>query len=274
MKKTQTIAVVNYKGGTGKTTTALNFGAELAEKGYKVLLIDFDGQGNLTKAATGEKNVDRIKETITTSLNQIMKGNKVTLPITKTYKENLDIIPCNVTMADTKVGLILAMARETILKRTLEDVKNKGDYDYILIDNAPSVEIDFINSLVAADEVLIVSSPDTFSCEGIQNLLVKYLSVKKYFNHDLEISGILINNVDMRNNFTKDMIKVIKKYFEDLKIFKTHIPRSIRVNESQAESRAVGDYEKKNKVAKAFTDFTNEYLESKEYEIESEKIVG
>lgn len=274
MKETKTIAIVNYKGGTGKTTTTLNFGVSLVNKGYKVLLVDFDGQGNLTKAATGEKNVDRIKETITTSLNQIMHGNKVKLPIKKTYKENLEIIPCNVTMADTKVGLILAMARETILKRTLEDIKNNGDYDYILIDNAPSVEIDFINSLVAADEVLIVSSPDTFSCEGIQNLLVKYLSVKKYFNHELEISGILINNVDMRNNFTKDMIKVIEVCFKDLKIFNTHIPRSIRVNESQAESKAVIDYEKNNKVAKAFDDFTNEYLESKKYEIENEKIVG
>lgn len=275
MKETKTIAIVNYKGGTGKTTTTLNLGAALVNKGYKVLLIDFDGQGNLTKAVTGLKNIDSIKETIATALTVVMSGgNEAKLPVTSTYKENLDLVPCNVSMADTKTALIFAMARETILKRCLEVVKESKKYDYILIDNAPSVEIDFINSLVASDEALIVSSPDTFSTEGIQNLLLKYNSVKKYFNPQLKISGILINNVDLRNNFTKDMVKVIKNHFESIKVFNTLIPSSIRVKESQSESKAVIDYEKNNKVAEAFSFFVTEYLNSKEYKYSEEKIVG
>lgn len=274
MKETKTIAIVNYKGGTGKTTITLNLGAALVNKGYKVLLIDFDGQGNLTKAVTGLKNIDSIKETIATALTNIMSGSEAKLPVTSTYKENLDLVPCNVSMADTKMALVFAMARETILKRCLEVVKESKKYDYILIDNAPSVEIDFINSLVASDEALIVSSPDTFSTEGIQNLLLKYNSVKKYFNPELTISGILINNVDLRNNFTKDMVKVIKNHFEKIKVFNTLIPSSIRVKESQAESKAVIDYEKNNKVAEAFSFFVTEYLNSKKYKYSEEKIVG
>lgn len=273
MKETKTIAIVNYKGGTGKTTTTLNFGAALVNKGYKILLIDFDGQGNLTKAATGEKNVDSIKETIATALSNMMSDNEAKLPIIHTYKKNLDIVPCNVSMADTKTALVFAMARETILKRCLEKIKDSKKYDYILIDNAPSVEIDFINSLVAADEALIVSSPDTFSTEGIQNLLLKYNSVKKYFNPELTISGILINNVDLRNNFTKDMIQAIKNYFADIKVFNTLIPASVRVKESQAESKAVSDYEKNNKVAEAFSFFATEYQNDKDYKYPGEKIV-
>lgn len=256
---TKIISIVNYKGGTGKTTTALNFGSELAGKGNKVLLVDFDGQGNLTKALGIIDNVDKLQTTISTMLHSVMNGIDPELAIYKTYDDNIDLIPCNVQMADTKAELLLAMAREKILDRALSIVKQRMNYDYIIIDNAPSVEIDFINSLVASDEIIIVSSPDTFSAEGINNLLKKYESVVRVFNRDLKITGILVNNANTNTNFERDMILAIKETWKDIKVFQTVIPRSVRVKESQAMNKAIGIYEKKNPAAQAFKAFTEEY---------------
>ncbi|MDY2960001.1 MAG: ParA family protein [Hornefia sp.] len=257
------IAVVNHKGGVGKTTVTLNFGAELAERGYKVLLIDFDMQGNLTKGI-GIGNCDKLKDTIASAMDQIMCGEngKCNIKIYPTdISGNLDIVPCNVSMADTKLKLQLAMARETVLKKVISNIEKKYAYDYIIIDNAPTIEIDFQNSLVASDEVLIVTNPDIFSTEGMVSLLREYTKVRTYFNKTrLKIAGILINNADGRTNFTKDMIKAVKSTWGDLKVFDTIIPQSVRVKESQANQISIKGYEKKNKVAIAFSSFTDEYL--------------
>ena len=129
-------------------------------------------------------------------------------------------------MADTKAEITMALARETILKRVINKIKALEFYDYIVIDNAPSIEIDFINSLVSSDELVIISSSDTFSAEGISNLLKKYILIKNHFNAKLKISGILINNADLRTNFTKDMIKIITNHFKDINVFSTVIPAS------------------------------------------------
>lgn len=257
------ISVINHKGGVGKTTVTLNFGAELAEKGYKVLLIDFDMQGNLSKAA-GLKDFENIENTIATAMNQAMEGEdgKCNLKIYKTQiSDSLDIIPCNLSMANTKLKLQLAMARETVLKKVIKHIGENYDYDVILIDNAPTIEIDFQNSVIASDEVLIVTNPDVFSANGMTSLLREYLKVKRHFGkNNLKIAGILINNADRRTVFTKEMIEVIKSTFGKIKIFNTIIPQSVRVKESQASNCAIKDYEKENKAGLAFKEFVEEYL--------------
>lgn len=264
LKETKTISIINYKGGTGKTTVTFNFARELTKRGYKVLLIDLDGQGNLTKFANVANNndIDTIEETISTSMLNVIRNEELNIPIYKTYIDALDIIPCNIKMADTKAEITMALARETILKRVVDKIKVLNFYDYILIDNAPSIEIDFINSLASSDELIIISSPDTFSAEGISNLLKKYILIKNHFNKSLNIAGILINNADLRTNFTKDMIKVITNHFKDIKVFSTVISSSIKIKEATAMNKAICDYDKENKVAQAFSFFTEEYLDS------------
>lgn len=257
------ISVINHKGGVGKTTVTLNFGAELAEKGYKVLLIDFDAQGNLSKGV-GLKDHESIKDTIASAMEKVMDGDdgECNLKIYKTeISDSLDIIPCNIAMANTNLKLQLAIGRELVLKKIISHIKESYDYDFILIDNAPSIALDFQNSIMASDEVLIVTSPDVFSANGMTSLLREYLKVRKYFGKDnLKIAGILINNADRRTVFTKEMIEVIKSAFEKIKIFNTIIPQSVRVKESQANSCAIKDYEKENKAGLAFKEFVEEYL--------------
>ena len=262
LQKTKTISIINYKGGTGKTTVTFNFARELTKRGYKVLLIDLDGQGNLTKLANIANNndIDTLQETISTSMLNIIRNEEVKIPLYKTYIDELDIIPCNIQMADTKAEITMALSRETILKRVINKIKALEFYDYILIDNAPSIEIDFINSLVGSDELVIISSSDTFSAEGIYNLLKKYMLIKNHFNEKLKISGILINNADLRTNFTKDMIKIITNHFKDINVFSNIIPASIKVKEATAMNKAIYDYDKDNKVSIAFSSFTDEYL--------------
>lgn len=257
------ISVINHKGGVGKTTVTLNFGAELAAKGYKVLLIDFDAQGNLSKGA-GLKDYENIKDTIASAMEQVMDGDdgECNLKICKTeISDFLDIIPCNIAMANTKLKLQLAIGRELVLKKIIKHIKESYDYDFVLIDNAPSIELDFQNSVIASDEVLIVTSPDVYSAIGMTSLLREYLKVRKYFGqYNIKIAGVLINNADQRTVFTKEMIEVIKSTFGKIKIFNTIIPQSIRVKESQANSCTIRDYEKENKAGLAFEEFVEEYL--------------
>lgn len=251
------IAIANQKGGTGKTTTTLNFGAELARYGNKVLLVDFDHQANLTLSC-GIENFDEIDNTIADYMKAVMDGERPEIEV-RNYKENLDFIPANVRLARVNLELVTIMAREFILKNMLEPIKE--EYQYILIDCAPSLSVDLINALTAADEVLIVSNPAKFSTSGTEELIKSIQKVKLNLNRKLKIDGIIFNRVDRRNNFTKDMIEVMNKSWgKNLKIFKTEIPLSIRMDESQAMGQTIRDYEPKSKLAHAYKLFTDEFL--------------
>lgn len=262
----ETIAIVNHKGGVGKTTTALNFGAELALRGKSVLLVDFDAQGNLTKATgiNGSITVDKIENTIASALEEIVRGQgcgKVVIPIQSTsYQGVLNIVPSNIQLAYAVQRLNLSMARETYLGRLLEPVSESGAYDYCIIDTAPSIGIDFQNALVASDRILIVLSPDVFSTEGMAGLINEYNNVKELFNHELEIAGVLINNYDSRTVFSREMVSIIKDVWSDVRVFDTVVPKSIRVQESQAMHQSIREYCKGNAAGVAFSNFTNEFL--------------
>lgn len=254
------ISIVNHKGGVGKTTIALNFAAELAKKGHKVLLIDLDSQGNLTEACG--LNDLRPEETISEMLMAAMNNKPIHkdnfIHRTKLH-DNIDLIPCDITMANAKLALNMAMAREKMLKLALEGVLAESNYDYVIIDNAPSVEVDFQNSLVASDEVLIVTGANKFSESGMSTLLNEMYKIKKYFNSKLKLVGILINKMDARTNFAKDMCSYIKESYSKLNVFDTTIPVSIRAEESQAINMSVADLNEKNPVAVAIKNFVEEY---------------
>ena len=257
------ISVVNHKGGVGKTTITMNLGAELADRGNKVLLIDLDSQGNLTKA-TGIKirKDNNAVYTIASALNAVMKGEKIN-PEDYIYRSginsNLEVIPCCIDMADTKIALNIAMARETMLKLFIDDITEVKQYDYILIDNAPSIEVDFQNSLVASDEVLIITEADEFSTDGMESLLNQLAKIKSFFNPRLSVAGVLINKADVRTNLCKDMINVIRELFGKLRVFDTVIPASVKLKESQIMKVSIKTYDKENAVAKAISSFTDEF---------------
>lgn len=263
MKK---VSVVNHKGGVGKTTTALNLASELGKRGYKVLLVDFDMQGNLTTAC-GLLEKDSLHKTISDGLNSILKDeydehnfNPSDYEYDTKLSENVKIIPCNISMANTILTLNNSVARERYLKEFLANYEDK--YDFCIIDSAPSILIDLQNVLVAADYILMVSSPNTFSNEGIESLVREIVKIKRYFNNNLNILGILINNIDTRTRLHKDMEEAIRNVWKDMRVFKTKIPQSIRVQESQVLSLSVGQYEKKNPASIAFSNFADEFIET------------
>ena len=268
MERRRTICIANQKGGVGKTTTAFNFAVELTKRNYDVLLVDFDSQGNLTKSTgiTEGKNSDNcflIKETIAGPLEKIMNDEEIAAPDIPIYalknQPNLKLIPCNVAMAKMKLKINLAMSRESLLDRVISTVRNM--FDYIIIDTAPSLDVDMVNAFVAADELIVTMTPDTFSASGTYALIDTYAQVRKNLNHNLKIKGVLITKVDARTNFAQDMIDNIKSIWgKNVKIFGTVIPNSIKVQESQAAGVSIADYDKNNAAAKAYSLFTDEYL--------------
>ena len=260
--KGKIIAVANQKGGVGKTTTTFNFGACLADAGYKVLLVDFDHQANLTLNC-GISKFDSLSETIANPMVQIINGEaagNVKVPIHQ-YNSNMYFVPANVTLSNVNLLLVTAMAREFILKQVLAALQT--DFDYILIDCAPSLSVDLINALTAADEVLIVTNPAKFSSTGTEELIKSIIRVQTNLNSNLKISGVLFNRVDRRTNFTRDIIDIMRTAWgKGIRLYQTEIPASIRVDESQAEAQAIIEYEKDNKVAMAFMNFSKEYLKT------------
>lgn len=252
------ISIINYKGGVGKSTVAFNLGAELASENKKVLLIDFDGQGNLSKFS-GVKTGD---ENIITMLNEVIKGmQEFDDPIHKISK-NLDIITCDIKKENWSIRALSELARETILKRYIDKVKDKYDYDFILIDNAPSVNLDFQNSLVASDYYLIVTEPETGSSDGIYTVNSVIRQIKECFNNTLKPAGVLINKVQERTTLHRFMNDVIiESWGEDIYVFDTTIPNSIVAPESEFLEKSIGSYNKNSKIGLAFKAFSKEFID-------------
>lgn len=262
-KMCKVIAVANQKGGVGKTTTTLNMGAGLMLKGKRVLMVDFDQQANLTLNC-GVRDFDDLKESIATAMEAVIDDETEVMPQIFEYRNSggiarVDFIPSNIEMAKINLELVQVMAREFVLKKLLEPLKDR--YEYILIDCAPSLSVDLINALVAADEVLIVMTPGKFSTSGTEQLIKSINKTKRNLNANLEIAGVLFNRVDRRNNFTKDIIESMRSTWgQDIRIFDTEIPNSIRIDESQSMGEYIAEYEPNNKVAMAYKAFVEEYL--------------
>lgn len=247
------ISVANQKGGVGKTTTTVNLGTILAKKGKNILLIDADPQGNATSGLGVTKDVEL-------SVYDVLIGEtEVEETLQETIIKNLRICPSNISLAGAEVQLVPMMSREQRLKTKLDKVKDK--YDYILIDCPPSLGLITLNAFTASDSVLIPIQCEYFALEGLGQLLNTVNLVKKHLNKNLDIEGALLTMYDARTNLSNQVVKEVKKYFEN-KVYKTVIPRNVRLSEAPSYGMPITVYDPKSKGAKAYEKFAKELLKN------------
>ncbi|WP_281532378.1 ParA family protein [Anaerocolumna aminovalerica] len=262
-KKATIIAVVNQKGGTGKTTTTENLGVGLALEGKKVLLVDTDPQASLT-VSLGNPCPDDLSPTLSDLMGKIMMESTIAPGEgILHHPEGVDLVPSNIELSGMEVALVNAMSRETILRQYLDTVKQ--NYDYILLDCMPSLGMLTVNALAAADNVLIPVQAAYLPAKGLEQLLGTINKVKRQINPKLRIEGILLTMVDNRTNYSKDISNLIREsYGGKLKVYKTDIPRSVRAEEISAEGHSIFQHDPKGKVADAYRVLTKEVLNNAE----------
>lgn len=246
------IAVANQKGGVGKTTTSVNLGACLAYIGKKVLMVDIDPQGNAT-SGVGIEKAD-VGQCIYDVLVEDIAAHEVIIP---TGVENLSAIPATIQLAGAEIELVPTISREVRLKRALDIVKD--EYDYILIDCPPSLGLLTINALTASDTVLIPVQCEYYALEGLSQLLNTVRLVQKHLNTDLMIEGVLLTMLDARTNLGIQVIDEVKKYFQD-KVYKTIIPRNIRLSEAPSHGEPIIIYDPRSKGAEVYLDLAKEVI--------------
>lgn len=262
-KKATIMAVVNQKGGTGKTTTCENLGVGLAMEGKKVLVVDTDPQASLT-ISLGYPIPDNLSPTLSDMMGKIISDQ----PIAPGegilhHPEGIDLMPANIELSGMEVSLVNTMSREKVLKQYLDTVKS--NYDFILLDCMPSLGMLTVNALAAADNVLIPVQAAYLSAKGLEQLLQTINKVRRQINPKLKIEGILLTMVDSRTNYSKDISKIIREnYGGKLKVYKTDIPRSVRAEEISAEGTSIFKHDPKGKVAEAYRVLTKEVLDNAE----------
>lgn len=261
--KAVVLAVSNQKGGTGKTTTCENLGIGLAQEGKKVLLVDTDPQASLT-VALGYPRPDELSFTLSDAMEKIMTEQ----PIAPGegllhHPEGVDLMPANIMLSGLEVSLVNAMNREKILKQYLDTVRR--EYDFILLDCMPSLGMLTVNALAAADQVLIPVQAQYLSAKGLEQLLQTISKVRRQINPKLKIEGILLTMVDSRTNYAKEISALIREaYGNNIKVFSTDIPRSVRAAEISAEGKSIFQHDPKGKVAEAYRVLTKEVLSDAE----------
>lgn len=259
MLNCKTIAICNQKGGVGKTTTTVNLGVGLSMQGKRVLLVDADPQCDLT-TCLGWNDTDNLQNTLSDKMMEVVRGSDGN-PLNGIlhHKENVDLVPASSDLFDFEISLVTAMNREVILKNYLSEVKN--NYDYILIDCSPSLGMMTLNSLSAADSVIIPVQAHYLSAKCMTQLLRTVDKIKRCINPNLQIDGILLTIVDNRTNLAKSTVDALRQNFgSHIKIYKSQIPMAIKAAEVASKGESIYAYEPKSPVSKAYAEFTKEVL--------------
>ena len=246
------IAIANQKGGVGKTTTSVNLSACLAHIGKKVLLIDTDPQGNATSGVGINKG--DVQNCIYDILIDDVKIKDVIL---QTKVENLDVIPATISLAGAEIELVSTISREVRMKHAIHEAKDW--YDYIIIDCPPSLGLLTINALTASDAILIPVQCEYYALEGLSQLLSTIRLVQKHLNEDLTIDGVLLTMFDARTNLGIQVIEEVKKYFQD-KVYKTIIPRNVRLSEAPSHGEPIIVYDSRSRGAEVYLELAKEVV--------------
>ena len=249
------ISIANQKGGVGKTTTAVNLCTILAKKGRKILLIDTDPQGNATSGLGVEK------ETEFSTYDLLISDTSARDIIKETSIKNLKISPSNMNLAGAVVQLVSMMSREQRMKEKLDEIKD--EYDFIFIDCPPSLGLITLNAFTASDSVLIPVQCEYYALEGLGQLLNTIELVRKHLNKNLYIEGALLTMYDIRTNLANQVVKEVKKFFQN-KVYKSVIPRNVRVSEAPSYGMPITVYDPKSKGARSYEKFAKEFLKLNE----------
>jgi chromosome partitioning protein len=246
------IAITNQKGGVGKTTTAINLGAALAVSDVKVLLIDGDPQGNSTSGLGVQKTPG-----LTTIYDVLVDGKDIAQAIGPTSMDGLEILPADKNLIGVNLQLVNEDARESILRQRLQTIRDK--YDFILIDCPPALDLLTLNALMAADSVLIPIQCEFFALEGVSELMDTIERIRESFSHPLKTEGILLTMYDDRTNLTRQVAADLREFFGD-DVFKTVIPRNVRLAEAPSHGKSILGYDPGSRGAEAYIQLAKEVL--------------
>lgn len=248
----QILAICNQKGGVGKTTTAINLAASLASLDKKVLIIDTDPQANATSGVGVDKN-DVQKSIYDVLVDEV----DINLVIKQTAYKNLDIVPSSIALAGAEVELVSAISRELRMKQSISSITEK--YDFIIIDCPPSLGLITLNSLTAADGVIIPVQTEYYALEGLSQLMNTFNIVRKHLNSTLDIFGVLLTMTDSRTNISNQVGEEVRNHFKD-KVFDTVISRTVRLSEAPSFGEPIIEYAKSSKGAKQYLMLAKEVI--------------
>ncbi len=248
----KTVAVLNQKGGVGKTTTAVNLAACVGAKGKKVLLVDIDPQGNSTSGFGIDKRAIKVS-----SYDVLVGNNKAKEAVVHTEFQGVDLMVSNMNLAGAELEIIDIKNRESLLKNQLAAIWE--DYDYIFLDCPPSLGLITLNALTASDSFLVPIQCEYYALEGLSQLMATVRNIKRLYNPYIELEGVLLTMYDGRLNLTQQVVEEVKKFFPK-KVYSTTIPRNVRLSEAPSFGQPIIYFDKRSKGAESYIDFADEFL--------------